>query len=120
MDLMRDLFTKGPNPPLIVGFLYWGFCLATSYWTYSDARHFRIGPNPRVDSGFNRSLKPGEIATVVLWLGLFGLLEYFRTRDERIALADEYPSDKSGIIFYVVALALYVPMLPALVIMGGI
>ena len=120
MDLLRDLFGHAPTPALVVGGGYWLFCLAASYLTYVDARRYRIGPHPRENSGFGRSLKPGEIAAVVLWLGLIGLLEYLRSRAESIARAADDPCEKSGIVCYVVSVALFVPVLPVMVIMGSI
>jgi hypothetical protein len=120
MDLLRDLYGHAPTPVLVVGVFYWVFCLAASYLTYIDARHYRIGPNPQEVSRLGRSLKPGETAAVVLWLGFIGLLEYLRTRKEMIALAANYPCDESGIFVYVISLVLFIPSLPAFVIMGSI
>jgi hypothetical protein len=119
MDELRDLVTRVPTPALVIGVFYWGFCVVASYLNYRDARQHHVGPNPQADRGFNRSLKPGEIATVVLWLGLIGLLEYLRTREERLARAAHFPCDESGIVFYSIALALFIAALPVFVIMGS-
>ena len=52
------------------------------------------------------------MASVALWLNIFGFLEYLRTRKSKIARAADYPCDKSGIIVYLISLTLFVAALP--------
>ena len=109
---VSGFWAKLPLNAVITGVVIWGLVVAASLFVYLDALRNRIGPNSEVDRGFNRSLKPGEIASVVLWLNVFGFFEYLRTREERIRRATDYPCEKSGLVVYIVSLVLFAVTLP--------
>jgi hypothetical protein len=91
-----------------------------SFVVYHDASRNRIGPNSQVDQSLNRPLKPGEYAAIVLWLNIWGFLEYFRTRKKRLARATQYPCDASGIEVYMISITLFVLTLPFFLMLANI
>jgi tetratricopeptide (TPR) repeat protein len=122
VETHKDNGNQLPIAAIVVGFLYWAFCIFMSNLIYNDALKNHIGPNPRAGAESNKKtgMNPGEIASLALWLGIFGILEYYRTRTQKIAIAADYPCDENGRDFYNIALGLFIMTLPAFVIMGSI
>ena len=98
---------KLPPDLLLVMLFVWVIVVGASLIVYQDARRHHIGPAPG-----QVAVTPGVIAALMLWFNLWTLAVYMVKRKKLIERAAGHPSNKSGLITYVVWLVLYTAVFP--------